>query len=281
MIRQLHAEDRSVFARMHTGIEDDYILHIFDRLVTGNSYLYGLFIEEQLVTIGGFTIFQNTYAMLGRLRTDTRYRGQNLSTKLMETVIDKAFSIPEIQWVGANTQEHNTSARRVLTKLGLTPTATLHGATTQHPERLTNGSERWSEITDKTEKLRWLEKAYTSSGNVFPYECYYPFPATPSLFSEDDVANWRFFQNATEDRFFVAKKDQKKYHYVHLAYPWPDAADQPGLWETVTTLFEEQTKETGDLTYVWLDLTKEMARTLPSDHPFDLPSPWILHGTYR
>ncbi|SDI41461.1 Acetyltransferase (GNAT) family protein [Natribacillus halophilus] len=281
MIRQLHLEDLPRFEKMDTGIEDDYILAIFDRLVTGNHRLYGLFVDDQLVSTGGYTVFANRYAMLGRLRSDRSIQGQNLSTKLMTFVIDKALEHPHIQWVGANTQEHNTPARRVLDKLNLPSQATLFNATTSNVTSLESDSEPWQPIHDLKRKREWVEKTYIQSSAVFPLECYYPFPASEALFTDEHLQNWSFYENHDQTRFFIAKTDQKKYHYLHVVYPWSDLWSQNGLWETVSAAYRALKEQTGEETYIWTDLTREEVNLLPEDHPFTLPSPWILYGVNR
>ncbi|QQK80367.1 GNAT family N-acetyltransferase [Salicibibacter cibi] len=281
LIRQLHVEDLPRYKKMNTGIEDDYILAIFDRLVTGNHRLYGLFIDGELISTGGYTVYANRYAMLGRLRSNQSVQRQNFSTKLMTYVIEQAWEHPEIQWVGANTQEHNTPAQRVLEKLGLTPQTTLFNATTDNVTSLESGSEPWLPIDDLKKKREWLEKTYIQSAKVFPFECYYPFPASPALFSDNLLQNWSFYENKSQTRFFIAKTDQKKYHYLHVVYPWSDLWSQNGLWETVSTEYHTLKKQTGEDTYVWTDLTKEEVNLLPDNHPFALPSPWILYGMER
>ncbi|QDI90386.1 GNAT family N-acetyltransferase [Salicibibacter halophilus] len=278
LIRQLHVEDLPRFEKIDTGIEDDYITEIFDRLVTGNHRLYGLFENSQLVSTGGYTVFANRYAMLGRLRSDRSLQGGNRSTKLMTSVIQKALEHPEIQWVGANTQEHNIPAQRVLEKLGLTPQITLFNATTNDAASLQSGAELWEPIHDLKRKRDWVEKTYIQSSKIFPFECYYPFPASPALFSDDLLQNWDFYENQTKTRFFIAKTDQKKYHYLHVVYPWSDHWSQKGLWETVAAAYRTFRAQTREDTYIWIDLTKEEVNLLPADHPFALPSPWILYG---
>ena len=42
----------------------------------GENRLFGLFVENKLVSLGGFSIFANEYAMLGRLRSDRSIRGK-------------------------------------------------------------------------------------------------------------------------------------------------------------------------------------------------------------
>lgn len=278
-IRRLHGEDLELFKDMDTGIEDDYVLRVFDQLTEGNNRLFGLFINDQIAVIGGFTLFKKRYAMLGRLRTDRRFRGQNLATELNRYLIKEAFHIDGIDWVGANTQEDNFPAKRVLKKLGLTPLTALHGAWTDNLSSLSNDQEQWQEVYNKDEKKDWIQGAIIDTNYIFPYACYYPFPTSWELFNGDELDHWRFFENKQRTRFFILKTDQKKHHYLHLVYPWNDLHLQTGIWETTQSVYEDIVKENpNEQTYIWVDLTKEAASQLPKNHSFTLPSPWVLHG---
>lgn len=85
-IRELAAEDFPLLQAMDTGIEDDYIKLFFDRFSTGTNRLYGLFVGDHLASIGGHSVFASRYAMLGRMRSDRRFRGKALSTELMSYI---------------------------------------------------------------------------------------------------------------------------------------------------------------------------------------------------
>ncbi|HSI67100.1 MAG TPA: GNAT family N-acetyltransferase, partial [Planococcus sp. (in: firmicutes)] len=156
-IRPLNMEDLPYLEAMNTGIEDDYVIRVFKRISSGTNRMYGLFWDDQLVSVGGYSIFARSYAMLGRMRSDLRYRSNDLSTQLMSHVIQEVFKLPEIQWVGANTQEENSPARRVLAKLGLSEHSTLFGATTQDVSMLSNGRRPWREVESLESKKQWLD----------------------------------------------------------------------------------------------------------------------------
>ena len=274
-------EDLPYLEAMDTGIEDDYVIRVFKRISSGNNRIYGLFWDDQLVSVGGYTIFAKSYAMLGRMRSDLRYRGNDLSTQLMSHVIQEVFNLPDIQWVGANTQEENSPARRVLAKLGLMEQATLFGATAQDVTMLSNGGTVWREVSNLASKQQWIDRLYVKTGAIFPYECYYPFPATADLFPEERLETWRLFENEDATRVLITKRDFKRDHYLQAIYPWNDLAEQPGLWETIASAHKEMADEINDDVFIWMDLTTETTQSLPEDHPFKLPSPWILHGTGR
>lgn len=281
-IKTLKLEDYPYLEAMQTGIEDDYVKRIFERLVTtDNNRLFGLFLGEQLASVCGYTIFAGSYAMIGRIRSDIRFRGMDLATKLTAHVLDAAFQLPHIQWVGANTQEENTPARRVLEKLGLHEHSPLFGATAQKVPTCELDAPIWDEIKDIEQKRQWLDRLYIEPGAVFPYECYYLFPASEALFADGIYTEWQFFENHARNRVLILKKDFKKHSYLHAIYPWNDIMEQPGLWETISVSYQEYSKEIESDAFIWMDLTKEQAASLPDNHPFKLPSAWVLYGVSR
>ncbi|WP_164669333.1 GNAT family N-acetyltransferase [Virgibacillus doumboii] len=278
-IRMLHSNDYPHLEAMDTGIEDDYVKRVFNRLATGNNFLYGLFLDNgQMVSIGGISIYAGHYAMLGRLRSDRRFAGKGYSTMLMEYMMNEAFQMSGVQWVGANTQENNTSARRVIEKVGLSPYTMMHGAITKDTSALESGAKPWNPITDLERKKDWIDEMYIKPSSVFPYECYYTFPSSKELFQEHDLEEWSFYENDAQTRVLITKTDRKKHHYLHAVYPWSDITSQKGLWETISNDYWKFAKQTDGETYIWMDLTKEEAASLPAGHQFNLPSPWILYG---
>ncbi len=278
MIRALTREDLPKLKAMETGIEDDYVIRVFDRISTGNNKLFGLFTDDQLVSVGGLTVFAKHYAMLGRMRSDLRFRGNDLSTSLMSQVLEEAFKLPDIKWVGANTQEENIPAQRVLKKIGLAERHISYGATALEITTLENGGTTWQREDDVFKKRQWLRRLFVESAEVFPYECYYPFPASEEMFEDSQIAGWNFYENPEGSRVLITKKDFKKYYYLQAVYPFEDIMDQPGLWETIALAHRQLAKELNKETHIWMDLTKHQASTLPYGHPFTLPSPWMLFG---
>ncbi|WNF36663.1 GNAT family N-acetyltransferase [Bacillaceae bacterium IKA-2] len=278
-IRMLHSEDYPYLEAMDTAIEDDYVGRIFHRLTTGNHRMYGLFLDKQMVSMGGYSIFSGRYAMLGRLRSDRRFRGNEFATELLAYIKNEASQVSGIQWVGANTQEDNIPARRVIEKLELTPYSVLHGAITKDTSALESAAKPWNPIYSIERKKSWLREVYLKSSSVFPYECYYSFPASNALFQEHDLDKWGFYENESETRVLITKYDQKDHHYLHAIYPWSDITAQKGLWETISNDYRKLTKQTEGDTYIWIDLTKEAVQCLPVAHKFELPSPWILYGS--
>lgn len=280
-IRQLNPEDLPLLETMKTGIEDDYILRVYSRISSGSSRMYGLFQERQLASIGGYTIFAKQYVMLGRMRSDLRFRGKNLSTQLMAYIMEQAFQLPAIQWIGANTQLDNASARRVMDKLNLDEVSTLYSAISPTASSLETGGAVWTAVTDLSQKKAWIEQLYTKTGAVFPYECYYTFPASEELFADANFAQWSFFENPEKDRVLITKKDYKREYYLHTIYPWDDLMEQPGLWETISMAQHRLSKQVKTEALLWMDLSPIQVSQLPEHHTFDLPSPWLLYGTER
>src|SRR5699024_1899379 len=139
------------------------------------------------------------------------------ATQLMRYMQDAAFDLPQVQWVGANTQENNLSARRVMEKINLSAHTILHGATTDDVTLLAKGAPPWQKITDIQRKREWLLHTYVENEWIFPYECYYLFPSSPALFPDDVIHEWNFYENPDHTRFVLTKKDRKKHHYLHIS----------------------------------------------------------------
>ncbi|HSP21157.1 MAG TPA: GNAT family N-acetyltransferase [Planococcus sp. (in: firmicutes)] len=279
IIRKLSPEDFPAFDAMESGVEDDYVKRIFkDIASTERHQLYGLFVEGQLVSLCGLSVFAGSYAMIGRIRSDIRFRGQAFATRLTAYVIEEAQKRPNIRWIGANTQEANLPARRVLEKLGLQPYKPMIGAIGQDVSLMEKGAGVWSEMHSLVRKKIWIEQLYIKTGALFPYECYYLFPSTEGLFSDDKLAEWSFFENRTGDRVLILQHDFKAHYHLHVIYPWDDLMEQAGLWETISAEYRKLASQYGEETDIWMELTKEQAASLPEGHRFDFPSAWVLYG---
>lgn len=281
-IRPLSNEDFVLYEKMETGLDDDYMLRVWERISSGEyNRLFGLFADGQLASIAGYTLYAEENAMLGRLRSDVRFRGKSFATKILQHVIQEALKEPKVKWISANTEEHNIPAQKVLKKLGLPHVITLYGALTQNLSSLKNTeSKTWHKIEGIEEKKAWIEETYLNPSfpkTIFPFETHYPFPATPALFQDRFLEEWTFYENEDKTRYFIIWEEFKGNYYLNITYPWQDVAEQPGLWETVDSLYQEL-KSRHDNSFVWIDLTPEETKMLPEGHPFDLPSPWMLHG---
>lgn len=281
-VRKLNINDYAQVLSMDTGIEDDYILSIYDRLIDSpENALYGMFINDKLVSFAGYTIYANTYAMLGRLRSDLNYRGRGFATELMSFVLEESLKLNHISWVGANTQENNLATRRVLEKIGLKPFPKLYGVIAEEVSSLEAGENSWTLIHNIQRKKEWINKMHVNKNNIFPYECYYPFPASKELFPNAVLSQWSFYENKEKTRFIIMKPHELGDLFLHTVYPWNDLMNQPGLWETIANEFHTLKRTTESDTYIWMDLSPEAVQSFPKEHPFKLDSPWILHGKYK
>lgn len=281
LIRQLLPSDKNLMAGMHTGIADDYIIRIFERLCTGNHILFGYFIHNQLVSTAGYTTFGSEFAMLGRLRSDVRYRGHGYSKQLTKYVLDQAFQTKELQWIGANTQADNTPAQKVLNHIHLEKETAFYGCTAKKLDVLLNKEPGWQEVTQTESKNKLLNTYHIAEKTFFPLECYYPFPSSPKLFQNDQIKSWRFFQE--EDLSpLITKKDIKKETYLHAVYPFEDLFHRKGLWETIAEAQRDLQNQCPDEeVLVWIDIPASIIDQLPENHPFVLDSPWLLYGIDR
>lgn len=280
-IRKLGPDDDIHIRGMQTNVADDYIPEAFQHLVAPPNVLYGLFVDGELASIAGYTTFSGELAMLGRLRSDIRFHGHGFATEIMAYIREEAFKNPDICWVGANTQAENKPTHRVLEKIGLSHHMTAYGATAREVGTLETGGHLWKEIDCLKQKRDWLEKIYLAKQSYFPYGCYYLLPAMPSLFTADNLKAWTFYENESQTRVIIMKQDEKKHTYVHVNYPWDDLTKQQGLWETITNAQQKLAAQCGSDVYIWMDLSARAVSKLPADHPFELPSPWTLYGTYR
>lgn len=281
VIRQLLPSEKNFMESMHTGIADDYIIRIFDRLCTGNHVLFGYFINNQLVSTAGYTIFGPGLAMLGRLRSDIRYRGHGYSKQLTKYVLDQAFQTKELKWLGANTQADNIPAQKVLNHIHLEKQTAFYGCTAKRLDVLMDKEPGWQEVTQKELKNKLLNTYHIAKKTFFPLECYYPFPSLPELFQNDQIKSWRFFQEEGLPPL-ITKKDIKKEIYLHAVYPYKDLFDRRGLWETIAAAQKDLQNQCPDEeVHIWIDIPASIINHLPENHPFELGSPWLLYGTDR
>ncbi|MRG84711.1 GNAT family N-acetyltransferase [Salinibacillus xinjiangensis] len=277
-IRKLNDEDLHTLAQMETGIEDDYVVRIFPRLVNSPEHeLYGLFEQNRMLSVAGYSIFAHHYAMLGRLRSDRRYLGKGNATELLTKIIDELKANPQIHWIGANTEEHNKPALKVLQKLGFPSYTPLYPVKLYEGETVEGKSGAlWNKLTTKEEKRNILKLFGKSEFEVFPYQCYYPFPYADYLLSDDGLEQSVFYVNDDQSRFFIVKEDQKKEIYAMVMYPWNDHFQQPGFWNTIMYSLENHFTEHR----LWIDMTKEGLNNAEQLDKFEVLKPWILHGEW-
>ncbi|WP_112181805.1 MULTISPECIES: GNAT family N-acetyltransferase [Paraliobacillus] len=277
-IRKLTLHDQTSVQNLQTNIEDDYVVHIFPDLIENQTHaVYGVFENETLITIAGYSLFPGGYAMLGRLRSDIRYMAKGYATKILTFIIEDLKNDPSIKWIGANTNIHNHAAKRVLAKLELEQITTLHALPVREA-KLLNGvkGDRWLKVVNPEEKRALLSSFADSQPLVFPYECYYLFPYTEALITDKHLAESTFYQNQTKDRFMIIRNDQKHEWFAHVKYFWDDAFEQPGFWETVYHYVEKESKTLRP----WLDFSQEGFNSIPNLEAFDVEDGWALYGNW-
>ncbi|WP_051237706.1 GNAT family N-acetyltransferase [Lacticigenium naphthae] len=280
-IRKLSPTDKYHYAKMETDLPTDYMLMSFERISSDPNTLYGLFLDDKLVCIGGYTLFGTAQIMLGRLRTDKNYRRKKLAFKLMRFILNEIRSIPEISWIGGYTEVTNIASRNLQKQLGLVPMVNLyHTNLPSVPTSFLSMDPKWIEIKIYKEKLNWLKEAYIEPMNIIPYECYYPLPSSLELFTEQQIENWTFYRNASESRLLILKPDYKGKHYVHILYPYDDLMGQKGLWNTIDDYYHQYVKQTAIKPSLWLDIdARNMNDSLFEDH-LASSTEWVLSGSY-
>lgn len=274
-LRKLTENDYDALRNMQTGLEDDYVVRIFHNLLEReNNVMYGLFDQERMIAVSGYTLFSNKFAMLGRLRTDIRYRGKGYGTEILRAIIEELRMIPSIEFVSANTQLHNYSARKALTKLDLPHVTTLHPFILKDPHLvMSTPGEVWDTVNTIEEKRSFLQSLKENALGAFPYEAYYPLPFDESLFTDEYLKDGTFYINSDRSRFLFCKVDQKGNLYLNCKYFWNDHFKQPGLFETIQ--YEWAKHE--DVYGAWMDVSSEVATTFSSD-AFETQDPWLLYG---
>ena len=278
-IRKLTMKDFPMVEKMQTSVEDDYVLHIFPTLTESDAHsLFGLFHSGNLAAIAGYTLFPGGMAMLGRLRSDARYTAKGHATSLLAHLSRLLKKEPSVKWVGANTNERNKPARRVLQKIGLQEEATFHCATVPRLSRLQGTTGKvWKEVTSLQEKRYLLRQLQRKDSIIFPYECYYPLPLTDSLLDDAYLESSAFYLNNEGTRFISIKNDQKQDLYAQVKYFWNDHFDQPGFWETVHTYLDQDSRKN---LRVWVDFTPQGRWNIPDQTVFQFENPWVLYGQW-
>lgn len=277
-IRILTEHDKDALQRMDTGIKDDYVIRIFPDLIKReNNVVYGLFEDDQLISVAGTTIFANKFAMLGRLRSDRRYLSKGNATKILDFIKKDLQRNPSVTWIGAHTQSSNEAAKKVVQHIDMPLFYTTHPLVLTKPE-LVEGTHGpvWEEIVTLEEKRNLLLSVEHTNPKIFPYEAYYPLPFDQALFTNDYLASCRMYRNPSNDRFVIIKDDQKGEFYAHVKYFWDDHYEQPGFWETVKQDLALDKDKFG----AWVDFSPDAFARIPSLDPFQATEPWVLYGEW-
>ncbi|WP_181186004.1 GNAT family N-acetyltransferase [Alkalicoccus urumqiensis] len=274
-IRRLTQEDYDLYCGMELGAGRDYIRDVYHRLVESPGRMYGWFEEGHLAATAGWSLTADTFAMLGRLRTDVRFRGRGIAGKLMEEVRALAGQETGAHWIGGFTEIENKPARRVLEQAGLIGGPEFHIWKRQTLPEVPAEAVPWKEVHDSDEKRRWLEKMYET--RHMPVECYYPFPPEKPLFRSVNTNEWHIVVHPDGKRAAAAVHDQKGNDYLHVLYPWTDADRQPGLWKALTPVKEALDARLETETIVWIDEYGDQPWVASSTQRWELDSSWILY----
>ena len=277
-IRKLEWGDLGNLKKMDTGIEDDYVIRIFPKLIESEEHdIYGLFQGEALLSVAGYTIFADKFAMLGRMRSDRRYIGHGYSTEVMSFIAELLSKKPNIHWIGANTQTHNYPAQRVIERSGMKPGPVHYYAIlktkTHHPGK---SGPPWKKIEELDQKRTLLSSLNDNALGAFPYECYYPLPFDKVLFTDEYLNECTFYINPEEDRFVIFRNDQKGDLHTHVKYFWDDHFEQPGFFETVYQNWNENPEAAG----AWIDFSETGFKNIPDLSIFEVQKPWRLYSRW-
>lgn len=248
-IRQLTSDDYESFKEMDTGIEDDYVLRIFPHSVHQEA-TFGIFHYDRLVSIAAYTVFAGQYAILGRVRTDRRYRQNGLSSILLSDLCRKIDHSEKISWVGLATELNNLAMQSISKNLGFSRLSVFTSYIINEDVGALHDRaiKEWYEIDGVAEKRSLLKKVRPDENplRIFPYECYYPLPFEETLWSDAYLNKCRFL--VREDRFIILMKDTKGSSYLHAKYLFEDLFLEPGLF----ALLLQESKNQG--LRLWVDL---------------------------
>lgn len=275
--RRLSVINNEAVQKMDTGIENDYVKRIFPALAE-SEILYGAFEKDQLVSIAGCTLFASHYAVLGRLRTDQRYRGNGISTQLLRSMLQEIEQLPQVHWIGLATQEDNPAVHRISDSLDLDLLSTFHSCVLNEEGMLALKKEKvqkeetWVEVFCNKAKKDLIKRLISeeNSLNMFPYACYYPLPYYEDLLDDQYLSNCKFWEKG--NRFVSLMPDEKGDSYYQMKYFWNDSFDQEGLWPKMIQEAEKEGRK------IWIDLSPEGFNRIPNLSYFNLSSAWRLYG---
>lgn len=267
MIRKLTVADRKDVRAMETGIEDDYVIRIFSKLVEEDDML-GYFEGHKLVGIAGMTIYEGELAVLGRLRTHTNYRGRGIASALMNELKEEAFHSLNMSWAGYATEKNNLAGNRLARCLQMNLEATVvssrlspgtvEGTLDTQPYR--------SDFSRECKKNYLEELSVTEDLTFFPHSIYYPLPYVPKLTS-GYLDSIEMFQN--DFGTFILMKEEKGATYLHVKVWNEKTLHSKEFWEIVNAEAEREARS------IWIDLPTEQAKWLEAHSHQNI---WHLYG---
>lgn len=273
-IRLLTFEDLSVYQKMQTGVEKDYMLDVFKRLTTTNeNRLFGYFVGETLVAVAGYTYFPGGNVMLGRLRSDYRYRKQGYPTKLLTALVKQLSSDKTVRFIGGYTHISNTPAKKIMSRLGFQFIDTHYSfACTDLSPFLSSKTRVWDELITFDKKKAALERLTHTTVTSFTYEAYYPFPYSERLIPEEKLNKLRIFQSPKTKEYLYMDEDFKGEDLLVIRYFSDDLFDTPGLFDTIHFALS------GEHRLPWFDFSPNQFNRLIHQDAFQIEKGWELHG---
>jgi GNAT superfamily N-acetyltransferase len=265
LIRRLENNDIPLIKEMPTGIEEDYVLRIIDSLVEEENMI-GFFYNEKLVGIAGMTLFEEKYAVLGRLRTHTEYRKQGIASVLMKTLQHEALKKRTVSWVGYTTEGYNKGGNCLSPHLQMQLEATLVSSRISPYTVLGENITGPFKSIDAEKKLIINRFWKTTEQSFFPYSIYYPLPDLPSL-SPAYLEKVELFVNDREG--FMMVKEDKGASYLHVIVLNKTTLYSKAMWDIINDYASEEART------IWIDLPREQAKWLA---PYSHQTIWHLYG---
>ncbi len=267
LIRKLTAADRKDVIAMETGIEDDYVIRIFPKLIEQHDML-GYFEGPTLVGIAGMTIYEGEIAVLGRLRTHSNYRGRGIASALMNELKEEAFHSLNLNWACYATEENNIPGNRMARHLQMNLEAivvssrispgTVEGTLDTQPYR--------SDYSRESKKKYLEEYSVNEDLDFFPHSIYYPLPYVPNL-TDGYLDSIEMFQNHSGS--FIIMKEEKGATYLHVKVWNERTLHSKELWQIVNAEAEKEARS------IWIDLPTEQAKWLEAHSHQTI---WHLYG---
>lgn len=275
-LKQITKANQIDVFKMETGLKEDYVLRILPQLIE-NEPVYGAYRNDELVAIAGYTLFANSFAILGRLRTAMAYRGNGIATQLLQKVMKIAIEKHSIDWIGLTTLDDNLPVHHIAKNLGMAHMTSYYSCTLR-PQKLNKketDDHNWK-IVSGLEKKRWYINKFlpTATENVlgmFPYEAYYPIIQSQKLITDKYLERCYMFINTDKHKFILLMPDHKDKPYFHVKYFWDDFFDHELLIEQLYLLACHHQR------YLWIDLAESTYQKRPKEF-FDNVSKWRLYG---
>ena len=282
IIRQLTMDDYRAVLDMQTGIEDDYVLNIFPKLIENPAQsLFGLMTEEGLAAVAGVFRLPKGNGILGRLRSDIRYQSKGNATALLKHIIAYCEQDPRMNWLGAITRKSNLPAQRVLDKLDMRFDSDFISLLMENSWKFKiPAAAPWQPIEGTEAKRNAIEQAAKETALAFyPYEAYFPIPYASAILEDEYIENLSVFRNTDASRIMMILEDFKGRDIAQIQYFWPDVFEQDGLWAAVFHYLKQSDKQL----VPQLDVLPETAFNIPAvfrDSFTEDDDPWLIYGRY-